>query len=81
LQQAIAREEKIQEIIEKKVKKKIERTVAREELAREKVARQHLQTCKVATRARSRFCRFAKSALRGALSGSEWLGASVGFSE
>jgi hypothetical protein len=31
----------------------------------------HLQTCKVATCARSRFCRFAKSALRGALSGSE----------
>ena len=40
MQQAIAREKKTREIIEKKVKNVIERAVAREELAREKAARQ-----------------------------------------
>ena len=40
MQQAIAREEKAREAIEKKVRKEAERTAAREELAREKAARQ-----------------------------------------
>ena len=40
MQQAIAREEKARETIEKKVRKEAERTAAREELAREKAARQ-----------------------------------------
>jgi hypothetical protein len=40
LQQAIAREEKAREAIEKKIRKKAERTTAREELTREKAARQ-----------------------------------------
>jgi hypothetical protein len=40
LQQAIAREEKAREAIEKKARKATERAAAREELAREKAARQ-----------------------------------------
>jgi hypothetical protein len=40
LQQAIAREEKARKIIKKKAKKEAERTVTREELTREKAARQ-----------------------------------------
>jgi hypothetical protein len=40
LQQAIAREEKAREAVEKKARKEAERTAAREELAREKAARQ-----------------------------------------
>jgi hypothetical protein len=40
LQQAIAREEKAREVIEKKAKKEAKRTAAREKLAREKTARQ-----------------------------------------
>jgi hypothetical protein len=40
LQQAITRKEKAQETAAKKARKVIERTAAREELAREKVTRQ-----------------------------------------
>jgi len=39
LQQAIAREEKAREVIEKKVKKIIERAAAREKFTREKTAK------------------------------------------
>ena len=40
MQQAITREEKTREAIEKKARKAIKRATAREELAREKAARQ-----------------------------------------
>jgi hypothetical protein len=54
LQQAIAREEKARETIEKKVEKKAKRTVAREELAREKAARQAEKKAKKAQKAREK---------------------------
>jgi replication initiation and membrane attachment protein DnaB len=52
LQQAIAREEKTREAIEKKVKKTIKRAAAREELAREKAARQAEKEVKKAQKTR-----------------------------
>jgi hypothetical protein len=52
LRQAITREEKAREIIEKKVKKTAKRAAAREELAREKASRQAEKEIKKAQKTR-----------------------------